>query len=129
MNASLSNRSGARRRSVVRNIAFLTAVGACVAAGSTASLAAVTTGRIFGSAPAGATVMVSSPEFAIHRKMQVNTKGRYLVTSLPIGVYEVTVVDRGQPRIKHPSVQVFVDEGSRVDFGCAHGRCSELAAN
>lgn len=129
MNAFLSIDSGARRRSSARTTALLAVAGICAAAGSTAIGNSVTTGRIFGNAPSGATVMVSSSEFAIHRTMPVDANGRYLVTSLPIGVYEVTVIDHGQPRAKHPSVQVFVDGGSRVDFGCAYGPCSELAAN
>ncbi|WP_336808084.1 carboxypeptidase-like regulatory domain-containing protein [Fulvimonas yonginensis] len=91
-------------------------------------MAAVTTGRVFGKAPAGASVRVSSPEYGIRRGIPVNASGRYEVTWLPIGVYTVEVVDGGQPVAKHPSVQVFVDRGSRVDFDCAPGQCPEMAA-
>ncbi|MGN2243322.1 carboxypeptidase-like regulatory domain-containing protein [Frateuria sp. GZRR33] len=128
MNASISTQSGARR-STVRNLALVAVAGICAAAGLTPAHAAETTGRVFGRAPLGATVLVSSPEFAIQREIPVNADGRYVASWLPIGVYEVTVVDHGQPLVRHPSVQVFVDRGSRVDFSCASGRCSELAAN
>ena len=104
-------------------------VGICSAAGSAAVQAAVTTGRVFGQAPAGATVLVSNAEFGIQRETTANAEGRYQVTWLPIGVYTVTVVDNGQPLVKHPSVQILVDRGSRVDFNCTYGQCSEVAAN
>ena len=129
MNASASTRSGACRRSLVRNMALVAIVGICSAAGSAAVQAAVTTGRVFGQAPAGATVLVSNPEFGIQRKITANAEGRYEVTWLPVGVYTVTVVDNGQPLVKHPSVQLFVDRGSRVDFSCTYGQCAEVAAN
>jgi hypothetical protein len=114
---------------MTRNLAWVAVAGICAMAGSTTAQAAVTTGRVFGYAPAGATVLVSSSEFGIRHTTPVNAKGRYQVTWLPIGVYEVTVVDHGEPLARHPSVQVFVDRGSRVDFSCTNGQCSELAAN
>ena len=126
MNASFSTRPGASRRSVLRNLALVAVVGVCSTAGSTA-VAAVTTGRVFGKAPAGASVLISSPDYGIHRRSQVNAGGHYQVTWLPIGVYTVTVIDDGQPLIEHPSVPVSVDRGSRVDFNCVQGRCSEMA--
>jgi hypothetical protein len=129
MNASFSAHSGASRKSVIRKLALVAVAGLCTTAGLTTARAAETTGRVFGQAPAGATVLVNSPEFALQRKVPVGADGRYLASWLPIGVYEVTVVDNGQPLVRHPSVQVFVDRGSRVDFSCANGRCSELAAN
>jgi hypothetical protein len=108
-------------------MAWVAAAALCGVAGPAS--AAVTTGRVFGHAPAGATVQVSNPEFGIQRTTTANAKGRYEATWLPIGVYTATVVDNGQPVVSHPSVQLYVDRGSRVDFGCAHGRCSELAVN
>src|SRR5690348_16593535 len=129
MNACFPIRSGASRRALAWNTALAAVVGIYAAAGPATVHAAETTGRVFGQAPAGATVMVSSPEFAIQRRVPVDAHGRYLASWLPIGIYEVTVVDNGQPLVKHPSVQIYVDRGSRVDFACAEGRCSEVAAN
>jgi hypothetical protein len=108
-------------------MAWVAAAALCCVACSVS--AAVTTGRVFGHAPAGATVQVSNPEFGIQRTITTNARGRYEVGWLPIGVYTVTVVDNGQPVARHPSVQLYVDRGSRVDFRCADGRCSDLAAN
>ncbi|MCX7512168.1 carboxypeptidase-like regulatory domain-containing protein [Frateuria sp. STR12] len=129
MNASFSIHPRVSRRSLARNMALVAVVGICAAAGSGASQAAVTKGSVFGDAPAGAMVQVSSAEFGINRTIPVNAKGRYQVGWLPIGIYTVTVLDHGQPRARHPSVQVYVDRGSRVDMGCGYGRCTELAAN
>src|SRR5690348_6810083 len=112
MNASFSTQSGSPRRSVVWSMALAAVVGVCCSA---AVQAAETTGRIFGHAPAGATVSISNPEFGIQRELPVNSEGRYLASWLPPGVYTVTVMDNGQPTIKHPSVQLYVDRGSRVD--------------
>jgi len=129
MNASVSTHSGAARRSVIRNLAMVAVVGLCTAAASGTALAAVTTGMVVGRAPAGATVLVSNPDFGIQRRIPVNAGGHYSATWLPIGVYSVTVLDNGQALAQHPSVQVLVDRGSRVDFNCANGQCSEMAAN
>ncbi|MGN2246903.1 carboxypeptidase-like regulatory domain-containing protein [Frateuria sp. GZRR35] len=128
MNASFSIHPDASRHSLARKLALVAVVGIC-AAGAGAAQAAVTTGRVFGHAPVGSTVQVASAEFGISRTIPVNAKGRYQVGWLPIGIYTVTVLDHGQPRAQHPSVQVYVDRGSRVDMECAYGRCSELAAN
>ncbi|MGN2251843.1 carboxypeptidase-like regulatory domain-containing protein [Frateuria sp. GZRe12] len=129
MNACISTQSGAARRSMIRNLALVAVAGICATAGISTARAAETTGRVFGQAPSGATVLVSSPEYALQRKIPVGTDGRYMASWLPIGVYEVTVIDNGQALVRHPSVQVFVDRGSRVDFSCANGQCPELAAN
>jgi acyl-CoA reductase-like NAD-dependent aldehyde dehydrogenase len=105
-------------------------VGVCCAVSSATILAnEITTGRVFGRAPAGATVRVSSPEIGIQRTIHANAKGFYRLGWVPVGVYTVTAVDNGQPLAMHSRVQVFVDTGSRVDFSCAYGRCSELAAD
>ncbi|SEI91177.1 carboxypeptidase-like regulatory domain-containing protein [Frateuria terrea] len=129
MNALFSNQACAPRRSVIRTMAVMAVVGACAAAGSFAVQAAETTGRIFGHAPPGSTVVIGSDEYAIQRSFPVNDEGRYLATWLPVGVYTVTVLDNGQPLARHPSVQIYVDRGSRVDLGCAGARCREVAAN
>lgn len=129
MNASLSIRPGASRRPVLRNLVLVAIVGIGAAASSVAVQAAETTGRVFGNAPAGATVTVGSPEFGFERNIPVNDKGRYELGWLPIGIYTVTVARDGQALFEHPSVQVYVDRGSRVDFSCPGGQCSDVAAD
>lgn len=129
MNTS-SIQSGASRRRVARHRACVAIAGLCAVACATAVQANETTGRVFGTAPAGATVQVASPAFAIQRNIQANAAGRYSVGWLPIGAYEVTMVDNGgQPQIKHASVPVSVDRGSRVDFACPDGQCADVAQN
>lgn len=128
MNASFSIHPGALRRSLIRNVAMMAMVGACAAAvGATAMADEQTTGRVFGSAPAGATVVISSADFGIQRTVPVDQAGRYSVNWLPIGVYTVTAMENGNALVEHPGVPILVDRGSRVDFACVQGRCSEMA--
>lgn len=129
MNASFERRPGAPRRLLVLNLAMVAVVGVCATVGSSAARSAETAGRVFGHAQAGVTILARSDDFGIQRKVTVNAKGRYLITKLPIGNYSVTLIENGQPRILHRNVPVMVDSGSRVDFECAQGRCSELAGN
>lgn len=128
MNAFFSTSAGAARRSV-KCMAVMAVVGVCAVAGSFTAHAAVTTGMVAGRAPAGATVLVSNPGFGIQHRVPVNDEGRYSATWLPIGVYTVSLLQNDQPVAEQSSVQVYVDHGSRVDFSCPNGQCSEVAAN
>jgi hypothetical protein len=113
---------------MIRTVALMAMACACAAAVSATALAdEQTTGRVFGSAPAGATVLISSADFGIQRSVPVNAAGRYAVGWLPIGVYTVTAMESGKPLVEHPGVPILVDRGSRVDFACVEGRCSEMA--
>jgi hypothetical protein len=128
MNASFSTHACAPRRAALRKLALVAAVGVCAAAVSAAALAdEQTTGRVFGNAPAGSTVLVSSADFGIRREVPVNGAGRYVADWLPIGVYTVTAMASGKPLVEHSSVPVLVDRGSRVDFNCVQGQCSQVA--
>ena len=129
MNAALFNQPGAPGRSAIRKLVLVAVVAACCAAASAAVQAAETTGRVFGNAPAGSTVTVGSPEFGFERNIPVNADGRYQLGWLPIGIYTVSVARDGQALYEHPSVQVYVDRGSRVDFSCGAGQCSDVAAD
>jgi hypothetical protein len=129
MNASFSNQACAPRRFAAGTLALMMVAGLCGAMGPGTAQAAVTTGRVFGHAPAGATVVASDPDHGIQRRSTANAEGRYLITWLPLGAYTVTVLDNGQPAVEHPDVQLVVDHGSRVDFGCPYGQCAEVAAN
>src|SRR3569623_2524094 len=122
MNACSAIRTHRRFAARALAMAAVGVVGALCAA--TVSPNEITTGRVFGRAPAGATVLVSSPEIGIHRTIRANDKGLYRMGWVPVGNYQVSVLDDGQPTALHPNVQVIVDTGSRVDFGCADGRCS-----
>lgn len=128
MNTFSLTRPGARRRSVIWPMALAAVVGLGTV-GAAVHATEMTGGRVLGRAPAGATVVVSSPDFGIHRKIQANAKGHYDAGWLPIGVYVVTVYDHnGQPLVVHRNVPTLVGGGARVDFSCPFGSCSEVAS-
>lgn len=128
MNACFSTREDALRRAPMRKLAMVAVVGGCAWAVCATALAdEMTTGRVFGNAPAGATVLVQSPEMGLQRTAEVDPSGRYRLAWLPVGNYTVTVLETGQSLVEHPGVPVLVDRGSRVDFHCEQGRCSEVA--
>lgn len=127
MNASFLTHAGAPRRAASRKLALMAVVGVCGAAVCAAALAdEQTTGRVFGTAPAGSSVLVRS-DFGIQREVPVDAAGRYMANWLPVGVYTVTAMANGKALVEHPGVAILVDRGSRVDFACALGRCSEMA--
>ncbi|HEV2623015.1 MAG TPA: carboxypeptidase-like regulatory domain-containing protein [Frateuria sp.] len=127
MNASFSTHAGAPRRAALRKLALVAAVVACGTAVSAAALAdEQTTGRVFGNAPAGSSVVIRS-DFGIRREVPVDAAGRYMANWLPVGVYTVTAMANGKALVEHQGVPILVDRGSRVDFACTLGRCSEMA--
>lgn len=127
MNASFSTHAGASRRAALRKLALVAVVGVCGAAASAAALAdEQTTGSVFGNAPAGSSVLIRS-DFGIQREVPVDAAGRYVAHWLPVGVYTVTTMANGKALVEHTGVPILVDRGSRVDFACALGRCSEMA--
>jgi hypothetical protein len=127
MNASFSTHACAPHRAALRKLARVAAVGFCAAAVSAAALAdEQTTGRVFGNAPAGSSVLIRS-DFGLQREVPVDAAGRYMAHWLPVGVYTVTAMQDGKPLTEHASVPILVDHGSRVDFNCTQGQCSQVA--
>jgi hypothetical protein len=92
------------------------ALAVCGLAGSSAVYAQATAGTVFGKAPAGDTVTAKSTTNGSQREVQVDAKGRYMIRSLPIGVYTVTLSENGQPVAKHVNVPVVVGRGIQVNF-------------
>jgi hypothetical protein len=116
------------RRGHTRSLALAALIGVCGMAGTaTAHAEDITKGGLFGNAPAGAAVLVTSNATGARREVQADTKGRYLVNSLPIGVYTVALTEDGQPFARHPSVPILVGHGARVDFHCVQGSCTDFA--
>ncbi|HEV2538687.1 MAG TPA: carboxypeptidase-like regulatory domain-containing protein [Frateuria sp.] len=127
MNASFSTQAGVPRRAALRKLARVAAVGVCAAAVCAATLAdEQTTGRVFGNAPAGSSVVIRS-DFGLQREVPVDAAGRYMASWLPVGVYTVTAMANGKALVEHQGVPILVDRGSRVDFACTLGRCSQMA--
>lgn len=105
-----------RRVLSARSFALAVALAVCGLAGSSAVYAQSTTGEVFGKAPAGDTVLAKSMTNGAQREVQVDAKGRYMIKSLPVGVYAVTLSENGQPVAKHVNVPVVVGRGILVNF-------------
>jgi len=123
-----SNRPRHRRGFSIWSLAIAAVIGVCGAAGSSAVNAQATTGKIFGKAPAGDTISVQSTTSGFQRQDQADSKGRYSIDPLPVGVYTVTLEESGHPVVKHVNVPVIVGRGMKVDFDCVQGQCAGLAS-
>ncbi|SFC56092.1 Outer membrane receptor proteins, mostly Fe transport [Microbulbifer thermotolerans] len=88
------------------------ALGLCVANGVQAQS---TTGSIHGSAPEGATVIITNNS-GFSRTVTVDASGNYNIRSLPIGTYTVTA-KQGEETIGTRTVPIRVGAGADVSFG------------
>ena len=127
-NSSSSHRPHHRRGISIRSLAMAIVIGVCGVAGSATVYAQSTVGNVFGKAPAGDTITAKSTTSGLQRQDQADAKGRYNIGHLPTGTYTVTLVQNGQPVVKHVNVPVVVGRGIKVDFDCASGPCAELAS-
>jgi hypothetical protein len=93
-------------------------------AGSAAVNAQATAGTVFGNAPAGQTVNAKSVTNGLSRHVTVDVKGRYIIGSLPVGTYTVTLEKDGTPVLRHNDVPVTVGRGVKVDFPCPQDQCA-----
>lgn len=124
-NSSLSNNRIQRRRSFsLLSLTMMAVFGVCAAAGSVAVHAQSTGGSIFGKAPAGDSVLAKSITTGVQRHAMADAKGRYHLDRLPIGVYTLTLEEKGTPVVKRPNVQIIVGRGINVDFDCAENHCA-----
>jgi len=96
-------------------------------AGSTAANAQSTAGTVFGKAPAGDSVSAKSTTNGTQREVQVDADGRYAIRALPVGVYNVVLVENGHAVVQHSNVPVAVGRGIKVDFDCTQVQCGEAA--
>lgn len=95
---------------------MVAAFAVCGLLGSAVVHAQATAGEVFGKAPAGSAVLAKNTSNATQREVQVDAKGRYAIRSLPVGVYDVTLMENGQAVVKHANVPVIVGRGIKVDF-------------
>jgi hypothetical protein len=100
-------------------------LGLCGATAFTTAHAQATTSTIFGKAPAGAIIRVSSAT-GIHRNIPVDAKGHYQI-AVPVNVYTVTMERDGQTVGTHPNVQLIVGRGAQIDFPCDNNNCEAAA--
>jgi hypothetical protein len=110
------------------SLALAAVVGMCALAGSAVVSAQSTAGMVFGKAPVGYAISVRSTTTGAGRTVHVDSRGRYSIPSLPVGVYTVTLKQADQAIAKHLNVPVVVGRGSEVDFDCSKMNCGEVAS-
>jgi hypothetical protein len=126
-NPSVSIKPSSRKHGFFRGAMLATVVSLCGVAGSAAVHAQATAGEVFGKAPAGDTVSAKSTTNGVQRTVQVDAKGRYTIRALPVGVYNVTLMENGHAVLQHAKVPVVVGRGIKVDLDCAQIKCGEAA--
>lgn len=110
------------------SLAFAIVLGVYGAVGPTTVHAQATAGKVFGWAPAGATITAQSTT-GVRRHSKVNAKGRYTIGSLPMGLYTVALEKDGNAVDKRPNIKLAAGAGAEVDFACVHDQCAESAGN
>lgn len=96
------------------------ALAACFAGGHVQAQSN-TSGTIYGSAPAGATVVVENVDTGLTREIAADGDGRYRFGSLPTGKYRVTSADRVRENIV-----VSAGLGTEVALGGADAEALEV---
>lgn len=120
-----------QERTIRHLVGSRTALGSVVVAvallfGSTAlstAQAQSTVARIFGVAPAGAQVIARNDTGA-RRRTTVRNDGHYVLRSLPLGTYTVTLEKGGKVADTVHHVPLTVSRGMEVDFACPHDQCA-----
>ncbi len=108
----MNSRKNLRTRPL-RRTSLAIGLGLCLV--GTGVFAQATTGSIFGQAKAGETVVVKSPT-GFSRQVTVGADGRYSVSQLPVGTYDVTLQRDGQTVDSRSDVTIRVG-GTDVSFG------------
>ncbi len=98
----------------LKRSALTLALGLCFAGGVQAQS---TTGGVYGTAPAGATVTITS-KTGLSRTVTADVNGRYNVSSLPLGEYTVNAQHSGQT-IGSRQVMLTVGAATNVSFDTA----------
>jgi hypothetical protein len=97
-------------------------------AGGASVYAQATSGTVFGKAPTGYAVSVRSATTGAGRTVHVDSRGRYSLRELPVGVYTVTLKGDDHDIAKHLNVPVTAGRGIEVDFDCAQIQCPEAVS-
>ena len=111
----ISNTLLARSR-VLKRTALVSALGACLLAGS--AYAQSTVGDIYGSAAASQTIQIQNLGSGASRSVTVGEDGRYRASSLPIGSYRVNVQQNGQT-VSTRDINVVAGQSAQVNFAAA----------
>ena len=98
----------------IKRTALSVALGMCFAG---AVQAQSTTGTIYGSAPAGYTVVVAGESNGVSRTVAADEQGRYSLSALPVGKYTVAVKDKDGKTLDSRDVTLLIGSGANVSFG------------
>jgi putative effector of murein hydrolase len=119
-----SNPIQQRRGLSLSGLAMAAVLGVCAAAGSTAVHAQSTAGKIFGHGPAaGDTIVAKNLTTGLQREVKADSKGRYALRALPIGIYNVVLENNGKPVLQRLKVPVTAGRGVAVNFDCEKYNC------
>ncbi len=99
----------------------LLVVAFCLTAGAQTGSITGTVKDPSGAAIAGATVVVTSPERGINRKMATNSTGEYNESALTPGSYDIIVTATGFKKYEAKGVKLDVAEKARVDVSLEVG--------
>jgi hypothetical protein len=104
---------------------LMTALALCLCgmAAFSSAYAQATNSSIIGKAPEGVTIAAHS-DTGIGRHGTANGKGRYTLSSLPPGVYTVTLQKDGNTLATQSNVPLFAGKAVEVDFDCANDQCT-----
>ncbi|PNS08032.1 TonB-dependent receptor [Solilutibacter silvestris] len=84
------------------------------------------TGSIFGTAEAGATVVVENKDTGLTRRITADQSGRYQVSALPNGTYKVTEEKNGATIATRDNIAVNISSGTEVSFAATAKSGNEL---
>ncbi|MGO4701301.1 carboxypeptidase-like regulatory domain-containing protein [Dyella sp. 2RAB6] len=99
------------------------AVSAFGAIAVNAAYAQSTSSSILGKSPADSTITVHSDK-GITRHGSPNSKGRYNLSALPPGTYEVSLQRDGKTLATVDGIPLFAGRASEVDFACDNDQCT-----
>lgn len=76
------------------------------------------TGTVFGQVanPAGATILVESPDTGVKRTITPSADGKFSATAMPVGIYRVSLIRNGATVSTREGVEVVIGGGAEVSF-------------
>ncbi|MBB3225442.1 hypothetical protein FHW69_000032 [Luteibacter sp. Sphag1AF] len=101
------------RSRVLKRTALVSALGACLVAGS--AFAQSTVGDVYGTATASQTIQLQNLGSGQTRQVVVGEDGRYRVSSLPVGSYRINVQQNGQT-VTTRDINVVAGQNAQINF-------------
>lgn len=106
------------RASVLKRTALVSALGACLLAGT--AYAQSTVGDIYGTAAASQTIQIQNLGSGATRSITADQTGHYRASSLPIGSYRINVIDNGTT-VSTRDINVVAGQSAQVNFTAPAG--------